>query len=159
MSCEAKIDSSLFLIKLRESTVAHQHLQVNTHLDELAQVLNWFSRHYQAKLPQVIFLQCQTLLAEAFTNAVRHAHRGKPSETPIDIEVRSTLTEIEIRVWDFGPEFSFEHHLRKSLQRIDPEAVGGRGLPLIKQLSDSVSYQRAQHRNCLQMVKKQDSPQ
>lgn len=93
------------------------------------------------------------MLAEAFTNAVRHAHRDCSLETPILIEVCLDDSQLEMRVWDFGPGFDPTQRI-KCLETIDPEATGGRGIQLISQLADSFEYQRTRdNRNCLQMIK------
>jgi anti-sigma regulatory factor (Ser/Thr protein kinase) len=47
------------------------HLQVETRLNELSNVLRWFNRLHQEQLPRSVLIQCQTALAEAFTTAVR----------------------------------------------------------------------------------------
>lgn len=135
--------------------VKANRLQVKTSLDELSNVLNWFSALYQNRLSKIILIQCQTMLAEAFTNAVRHAHHNREIETPIDIEVYLDEAQLEIRVWDFGPEFNLEHRIRGCAVKVDPEATGGRGIQLISRLADSLSYQRmVDNRNCLRMIKR-----
>ncbi|MBF2049040.1 MAG: ATP-binding protein [Leptolyngbya sp. IPPAS B-1204] len=135
-------------------TQSHR-LQVNTNLEELAQILDWFNSHYQEKLTRSVLIKSQTILAEAFTNAVRHAHRDKRTETPIEIVVYLHPDQIELQVWDFGPEFDWEQQL-KQVQEADPvnaEASGGRGIYLIARLADRFRYYRTpDERNCLQMI-------
>jgi serine/threonine-protein kinase RsbW len=135
--------------------VQSHYLKVKTSLDELSVVLSWFNQIYEKQLPRTVLIQCQTILAEAFTNAVRHAHRDKHLETPIEIAVYLHDNHLKIHVWDCGPEFNLEAHIKDSCSQIDAEAVGGRGIHLIARLSDGFSYQRIQdRRNCLQMIKK-----
>lgn len=134
-------------------TVAEHHrLQVKTSLEELTNVLDWFNGHYQEKLARSVLIKSQTILAEAFTNVVRHAHRDKQAETPIEIVVCLQDQQIEIQVWDYGPEFDLGQQLRKS-EPIDSEASGGRGIWLIASLTDRLYYQRtSDNRNCLHMI-------
>jgi serine/threonine-protein kinase RsbW len=129
-------------------------IQVNTNLDELAHVLEWFDQFNSCAIPRPIWLQCQLALAEGFTNAVRHAHRGKPLETPVEIEVTVLSQSLEIRIWDSGSVFDLKHVLETLPVEMDKEAEGGRGLKLIKRMADRVDYVRTtDDRNCLLIVK------
>ncbi|MGF1495344.1 MAG: ATP-binding protein [Elainellaceae cyanobacterium] len=129
-------------------------LQAPTDLNALTQVLSWFDRFRDSKMPPPVWLQCQLALAEGFTNAVRHAHRGLPADTPIDIEVKVGDRSSEIRIWDYGPGFDFDDYLEHVGDRVDKSAEGGRGLGLMKQISSYLSYSRTDdQRNCLLLVK------
>ncbi len=107
-------------------------------------------------------------LAEGFTNAVRHAHRGLPQETPIEIvlslwsekslsyvQSKSLPTRdrqrLEIRIWDHGPPFDPD-----SLEEPQPGTLrqGGYGWFLLRRLADRVIYERDPNgHNCLLIVK------
>jgi len=127
---------------------------VRTDLNLLAQVLDWFEQFKHPTLPHAVWLQCQLALAEGFTNAVRHAHRGKPLEVPIEIEVSTRSQAIEIRIWDQGSGFDLEHSLSTVPAFMDVLAEGGRGLKIIEKTSDVFSYTRtADHRNCLLIIR------
>lgn len=129
-------------------------LRVNTDLNELIQVLSWFESFYQPDIPKEVWLQCQTSLAEGLTNAIRHAHKNQPLETPIDIEVNSSANALEIRIWDCGPPFDFNAKLAQVTNAIDTHASGGRGLQILQSVADHLSYSRTEdHRNCLLIVK------
>jgi serine/threonine-protein kinase RsbW len=137
----------------KSNSAVHQHLQVETNLEALPAVLNWFNGHCEPQLSRQMLIQCQTILAEGFTNAVRHAHRDKSSQTPIELELSLLENQIELRIWDSGPEFDLEQRLRDSPNQPAAEAVGGRGIQLIARLADSYSYRRTDSRNCLQITK------
>lgn len=129
-------------------------LQVNTGLSALDLVLSWFSKLYEPRIPTSVWIRCQLILAEGFTNAVRHAHQGQPPDLPVDIEVAVCTECIEIKIWDSGATFDLEQKIKEMSKKIDPESSGGRGLKLMKDITDSLSYTRtAQARNCLSMVK------
>lgn len=134
-----------------------QHLQVKTELVALNQVLSWFEQFDHTFVPEAVWLQCQLALAEGFTNAVRHAHRGKPTTTPIDIEVTLQAEYMTIRIWDYGPQNNLGEVLKTLSQEMDREAEGGRGLKLMKKVADQLSYERHQTqgepRNCLEIIK------
>ena len=38
-------------------------------------------------IPEAVSPQCILAVSEALTNAVRHAHKNLPRETPIDLEI------------------------------------------------------------------------
>lgn len=130
--------------------------QVSTNLQLLKQVLDWFNQFDdQAAIPRPVWLQCQLALAEGFTNAVRHAHSGKPAETPIEIEVTFKAQTIELRIWDYGSGFDLEKRLHMLPEPKNQDAASGRGLKIIQQTADSFSYTAVDNqRNCLLIVKK-----
>jgi serine/threonine-protein kinase RsbW len=134
--------------------VQRYHLLVTTNLEDLILVLQWFNQICQSVLSRETLIQAQTALAEAFTNAVRHAHAEKAAEAPIELEVCLGSNQLEICIWDSGPEFDLERCLRSSTLKKRPDAVGGRGIYLITQLTDQFSYRRTtDERNCLRMIK------
>lgn len=129
-------------------------IQVFTDLGALAQVLSWFDQFSHPPIPNVVWLQCQLILAEGFTNAVRHAHQGYPPETPIDIEVVMLNESLEIRIWDRGAPFDLETKIKSMPKEMDKHAEGGRGLKLMQRMSDQLKYTRGDDdRNCLLAVK------
>ncbi|MCU0568148.1 MAG: ATP-binding protein [Oculatellaceae cyanobacterium Prado106] len=129
-------------------------IKVSSDLNVLAQVLAWFDQFKQPTLPYSVWLQCQLALAEGFTNAVRHAHRDKPTDTPVEIEVTTRSQAIEIRIWDSGSGFDLEHSLSTRPSLVEILGEGGRGLKIIQKTSDVFSYTRtSDHRNCLLMIK------
>jgi serine/threonine-protein kinase RsbW len=130
-------------------------LQVNTDLDALAQVLEWFDQFNNPPIPPHAWMQCQLAIAEGFTNAVRHAHYGLSKDRLIDLEVLMFDDRIEIRIWDQGAPFDLEQRLQSMPQTLDTEAEGGRGLRLMERIADILSYTRTQDsRNCLLLIKK-----
>lgn len=131
------------------------NIQVTTDIRELSEILIWFDQFNHPSIPRQIWLQCQLALAEAFTNAVRHAHKLKPIETPIEIEVRRFDSSIELRVWDLGSAFNLNQLLNNLSQTVDLESESGRGLKLMKQIADKIDYSRTlDDRNCLLIIKK-----
>jgi serine/threonine-protein kinase RsbW len=132
-----------------------QVFQTKTDLAELSSILAWFDQFAQPRLTGVLLMQCQTLLAEGFTNAVRHAHRNHESETPIEIEIVLSQTDVIIRIWDFGAPFDLLAKIKSLPAQIDTSSVGGRGLKLLEKMADGVSYERVEpDRNCLMILKK-----
>lgn len=134
------------------------HLQVDTDFNALGQVLSWFDELKPSSISPMTWIECQTALAEAFDNAVDHAHRGLPADTPIDIEVAIFSQAIEIRIYDHGSAFDLEKELQELPAQIEEMADRGRGLNIMQQIIDSLSYTRTQdNRNCL-LISKYYSP-
>ena len=93
-------------------------------------------------------------LAEGFTNAVRHAHQGLSSDLQIDLEVTILDRQIEIRIWDFGAPFDLMKYIKDIPMDIDHHSGGGRGLKLMRDIADYLSYDHGEDgRNCLLIIK------
>jgi serine/threonine-protein kinase RsbW len=88
-------------------------LQVNTDVNALTKVLEWFERLKDLSLPDEAWWGCQLALAEGFTNVVRHAHKNLPVETPIQLEVTVFAGRLEFRIWDCGLFFDLNSKLRE----------------------------------------------
>lgn len=134
----------------------HKYIkQFPSDLEALDQILSWFDQLSQPSIPRKVWLQCQLALAEGFTNAVRHAHKGlSSSELVIDIEVTIAPQSLELRIWDWGPPFDLAKRLQELEHQVDLRAGGGRGLAILQKISDQLSYTRTDdNRNCLLVAK------
>lgn len=139
---------------MKLSTLSKNHIQLKTDLKNLTDVLVWFDQLYNPLIPREVWLRCQLALAEAFTNAVRHAHKNQPLEVPIDIEVTLTENCVEMRILDYGSPFDLKEKLKTMPVNHENDSGGGRGLRLLEAISDHLSYTRiAEDRNCLLMIK------
>lgn len=101
--------------ELHESYVQHISLQVNTDLNALTRVLEWFEQLKDLSIPNEVWWNFQLALAEGFTNAVRHAHKNLPVETPVQLEIIVFNGRLELKVWDCGPYFDFDAKLKETL--------------------------------------------
>jgi anti-sigma regulatory factor (Ser/Thr protein kinase) len=54
-------------------------------------------------IPEAVFHQCILAVSEAFTNAVRHAHKNLPRETPIELEI--TVVNEQNSKFEMGESF------------------------------------------------------
>lgn len=128
--------------------------QFPSDVNALDKVLSWFEGMNRPFIPQKVCLQCQLALAEAFTNAVRHAHKNCSPEVTVDIEVTLLPQYLEMRIWDYGPPFDLEQQLKNVPETVNENAHGGRGLSILHQIADELSYTRTdENRNCLLIVK------
>ncbi|MEG5019081.1 MULTISPECIES: ATP-binding protein [unclassified Microcoleus] len=101
--------------ELHETFIQHISLQVNTDVNALTQVLLWFEQLKDISLPNEVWWKIQLGLAEGFTNAVRHAHKNLPVETPVQLEITVFNGRLELKVWDCGPCFDFDAKLKEIL--------------------------------------------
>lgn len=120
-------------------------------IEEIDRVLDFCARCF----PKAILWNCQTAMVEAFVNAVKHAHQGKPQSTLIWLEILHCSRWVEFRVWDQGPPFDWEGRLQEKLVNPPgPNATSGRGMIWIYKLTDHVEYVRVNDKwNCLKMYK------
>ena len=129
-------------------------LQVESKLEALADVLSWFDSLKIDAISDRTWLEFQTILGEAFDNAVTHAHQGLASDTGIELEIAILSQSIVLKIWDYGAEFDLEAHRNKLPDTIDPEAESGRGIFLLEELADYFSYAKLPDgRNCLLVIK------
>jgi anti-sigma regulatory factor (Ser/Thr protein kinase) len=83
-------------------------------------------------------------VAEGCNNAIKHTWPGS-KQKPVVVEVNISRGEIEVRITDHGPGFSWP----KIVQLPKPEYETGRGLYLIRRLMDSACYVRGPDHNTL----------
>lgn len=128
--------------------------QISTDLQALDQVLSRFDQLNQPWIPRKDWLQCQLALAEGFTNAVRHAHRHLPPETPIKIDIKLNPKSLEIRIIDCGFPFDLNGFLQGNKNQDHQFTGHGQGLPILQKIAAHLSYRRIDdHHNCLLIIK------
>lgn len=128
-------------------------IEVPSDLQALDKALFQFNKIYQDSIPVKDWLQCRLALAEGFTNAVRHAHKNLPKETPIGIKARLNQTSIEIEIWDSGPDFDLHSFIAETAKKHPDWLSSGRGIPILNKISSHLNYYRTGQQNCLVIVK------
>lgn len=130
-------------------------IEVNSEIAAPEKIFSWFEQLNKPPIPNIaIWWQCQTLLQEGFTNIVEHAYKNLPSKTPIVLEAERSKKYIEICIWSHGPIFDLKQKLREIAELEDNYSERGRGLKIMDQLADKLSYERtADNLNCLRMKK------
>jgi len=99
------------------------NLQLNTDINAVAQVLSWLEQLDPLDplpIPETVLHQCKLAVVEGFTNAVRHAHKNLPRETPIELEITVFNERLEINIWDRGKPFDFQAKLKEKLREKSP---------------------------------------
>ncbi|USR91227.1 anti-sigma regulatory factor [Phormidium yuhuli AB48] len=101
------------------------------------------------------------VLAEAFSNVVRHAHRDRP-HLPVWVRLELKDSDICLEVWDYGRGYNLNEYMAPT-----PEAMqeGGYGWLIMNRLMDHVEYTLQvdmEGRNCLKLeanlVEKSEAP-
>ena len=95
-------------------------LQLNSDIKAVAQVLGWLEQLDPLPIPVAVLHQCKLAVVEGFTNAVRHAHKDLPIETPIELEITVFNERVEIKIWDGGKPFDFKAKLKEELPEKSP---------------------------------------
>ncbi|MDC0834059.1 Serine-protein kinase RsbW [Geitlerinema sp. FC II] len=90
------------------------------------------------------------VLAEAFSNVVRHAHRDRP-HLPVLVRLELKEEDICLEVWDYGRGYNLDEYMAPT-----PEAMqeGGYGWLIMNRLMDRVEYSLQvdmEGRNCLKL--------
>jgi serine/threonine-protein kinase RsbW len=132
------------------------HLKVETELNSLTLVLQWFELNISPLLPEQFEWQCKIALVEGFTNTVLHAHKDLPPTTTIDLEVNIFQQYLEIKIWNWGKPFNLQAKLKALVQQKENllEKEKGWGLQFMERLTDELQYIRtSDRRNCLVMRK------
>ena len=150
-----QIDNIAIEVSQGEQFLNSFQIQVQTEPEDLIKVLVWFEELKQSFIPTRTWLECQTVLGEAFDNVVGHAHKKMPKETPIQLKVEIFNHSMIIKIWDYGPGFDLEKYCQyKGEKLVDRYAENGRGIEIITKVADYFSYTRqVDERNCLLIVK------
>jgi serine/threonine-protein kinase RsbW len=95
-------------------------IQRPTDIKSVTQVLSWLEQLDALPIPEAVLHQCKLVVIEGFTNAVRHAHKNLPRETPIELEITVFSERLEIKIWDAGKPFDFKAKLKEELPEKSP---------------------------------------
>ena len=129
-------------------------IEANSDLNAIDRVLFQFNQMYHSTISQQDWLQCQLVLVEGFTNAVRHAHNNLPKDTPITIKIILEAKKITIRIWDYGRPFDLELFIKNISKQDNNWQGSGRGIAIMKKVADTLTYERVSpQQNCLKIVK------
>jgi cellulose synthase (UDP-forming) len=137
-----------------ERALQHFHLRVSSQPESLAEVMSWFEALQRPEIPLRTWIEFQTILGEAFDNAMAHAHKSLPPETPIDLEITILSHALVLQIWDSGSGFDYETHISQLSDQESLTAESGRGTRIMLDLGDSFTYTRAaDNRNSFLAIK------
>lgn len=128
-------------------------LQVPSDLRFLTIVENWLLSSLEVELGEHIDWPRQSnrlrlVLAEAYSNVIRHAHRDRPN-LPVLVCLEVESRDIALEIWDHGNGYEMDTY--KAPQ---PEAKqeSGYGWLIMSRLMDRVDYKlQIDGRNCLKL--------
>ncbi len=93
-------------------------------------------------------IRLRLALTEAYSNAVRHAHKEKPN-VPILLRLELKNRDLSIEIWDYGEGFNLATYFPPN--PIEKQE-GGYGWLIMNQLMDNVEYQlHVNGANCLKL--------
>jgi anti-sigma regulatory factor (Ser/Thr protein kinase) len=94
---------------------------------------------------------------EALNNVVQHAHRGR-HDLPIDVSVEAEPGRVTVEIVDHGRATTADRFTAPDEPELDPSdiaglAENGRGIALMRQLLDGISYVPGPDGNRLRLTK------
>ncbi|MEB3340804.1 anti-sigma regulatory factor [Okeania sp.] len=130
-------------------------LQVPSKLNFLTIVENWLLSSLEVELGEDIDWPRQSnrlrlVLAEAYSNVIRHAHKDKP-HLPVLIRLEIKDRNIALEIWDYGQGYQTGDY---NPPTPEDKQESGYGWLIINRLMDSVEYVLhidGDGRNCLKL--------
>lgn len=128
-------------------------LHVPSDLRFLTIVENWLLGSLEVEVGEYVDWPRQSnrlrlVLAEAYSNVVRHAHRDKPN-LPVLIRLELKDRDIALEVWDHGNGYDLSTYMAPSPEDMQD---GGYGWLIMNRLMDRVEYRlQIDGRNCLKL--------
>ncbi|MBF2080581.1 MAG: anti-sigma regulatory factor [Synechococcales cyanobacterium T60_A2020_003] len=140
---------------MKTETLLHSaEFTTETRSNAVLDVLDWFVNLHPDHVSSEVWLECQTALIEGFDNAVRHAHKHLPVETPIRVNISIYQRAVAIQIWDQGHPIGFDALLQQTPETVKLTAESGRGLMLMRRVADYLAYTRNNHnQNCLLVIR------
>ncbi|MEQ9667517.1 ATP-binding protein [Coleofasciculus sp. G2-EDA-02] len=102
-----------FRKKRIKSRYRNLKLTVNSDLNAVEQILDWYGQIQHLPIPQQVWQLGQIALVEAFTNVVRHAHKGLSKSTPVELEITVSNHRLDMKIWDYGQPFDLDAKLKE----------------------------------------------
>lgn len=94
---------------------------------------------------------------EMVSNIIRHGAAG--TQSPITLRARMTSEAMEIQLEDEGPAFNPLAHPQPRFDLpLQERSLGGLGIFIVRQLMNTVHYERRNGNNCFTMARRLDGP-
>lgn len=124
-------------------------------LSELPKMLHWAREAFmKLSLGLIVSRKMELALEEVLVNILRYALLSE--KEPIEIQIRGTKgVHVEVSVLDRGPPFNpLEAPLPELETPLEEKEEGGLGIFLLRQIVDSLDYDRREGMNILILKKK-----
>lgn len=128
-------------------------LQVPSDLRFLTIVEHWLLNSLEVELGEHIDWPRQSnrlrlVLAEAYSNVIRHAHRDKPN-LPVLVRLDVENRDIALEIWDHGNGYEMDTY---NPPQPETKQESGYGWLIMSRLMDRVDYKlQIDGRNCLKL--------
>lgn len=128
-------------------------LHVPSDLNYLSIVENWLLGCLKIQLGESVDWSRQSsrlrlALVEAYSNAVRHAHKEQPN-LPILLRLELKDRDIALEIWDYGTGFDMSTYVSPNP---GDKQEGGYGWLIMNRLMDNVEYKlQVNGANCLKL--------
>jgi serine/threonine-protein kinase RsbW len=133
-------------------------IQIRNDYTDLANAIREISLQLKQQGMAAEFISTVNLgLEEVITNVLKHAYDDQ-NEHRIDIELIWSGDEFQMEINDDGQEFNpLTQPEPIATQPLEERQPGGWGIPLVRRLFDSVTYERKTNRNLLVLRKRIDA--
>jgi serine/threonine-protein kinase RsbW len=128
-------------------------LQVPSDIRFLTIVENWLLSSLEVELGDHVDWPRQSnrfrlVLAEAYSNVIRHAHRNKP-DLPVMVRLEFKDRDISLEIWDHGTGYEVDNY---NPPTPEDKQESGYGWLIMNRLMDRVDYcLQVDGRNCLKL--------
>lgn len=138
-----------------DAPLQERHLVLHNDIQQIPQLATFVEAIAQEKqLSQSMAMGINLALEEAVSNVIMYAY---PKETDglVDVEAYLRKDSLEFVIVDSGISFDPTKAPEVDLNASAEERpIGGLGIHLVRELMDSVSYERKDNKNYLKMIKK-----
>ncbi len=130
-------------------------LAIPARLEEIRQACDFVvEAAEQAGLDERAVYHCQMAVDEALTNIIEHGFAYHDDDSQIEIACRAERDRFLVTLADTSPAFNpLLHEAPDPSEPLDSREPGGWGIYFIRKLMDEVTYERANDRNLLTLVK------
>ena len=138
------------------ATVLSEKITLNCDLARVPELNNFiFSIGEKLKIDSSVIGQVQLAVEEAVVNVMNYAYPERKKRAFVTIKAMSDGHELRFVVIDSGIPFdpTAKEKADTSLS-VEDRPIGGLGIFLVRELMDSINYERVDDRNILLMIKK-----
>ena len=130
-----------------------QHFQYRSIIQEVPGIRKDLSSlKAEWNIPNSEFKQILFIVEELFSNIIRYAFQDT-REHLVEVVIKRNAEHIVLEIEDDGIPFDPTSYLPDVNSDPADAHTSGMGLSLVKTFADSITYQRNNQRNCLEIVK------